>query len=179
MQQATHRIHSLAGTAARGRTYNREVYDRELDDEVEAYIHGAPCEEDAFPVRLYDCVAPEVPWTDDARWIYAGTLSCDEGDLVGGIGPSQAPRSIRSRTIEIPESRGYKVHLESDAEGEVIVQIGACFGCPWEHRNYRVEPGTTITPALDAGRYYVRIQGDSAMTTTVQLEIEPDLHGGA
>lgn len=149
-----------------------DVYGVALDDEVERFIHGTECTPDAFPVRVYDCTMPAIPWEDASHWRYAGTLECESGDLVGGISPTNSARTVRARTVEIPTSGAYRLHLESD-RSDVLVHLGACFGCPWEPRHVVIAAGETATIELDAGPYHLRVLGQPGEAAALSVDLTP------
>lgn len=150
----------------------RRAYGSELDAEVDLFMYGPPCDDDAFPVRVYDCAMPNVPWADAAQWSYSDVMDCHEGDILGGIGLDAAWHSIRSVTLDVPTSGRYVLSAVSD--NDVDVQIGACFGCPWEPRSFLVQAGEAVDVDLDAGPYYVRIRAMSDESPTVDVWLFPD-----
>ena len=151
-------------------TFQR-VYGSDLATEVDLFKHGAPCTEDMFPVVPYDCAMPDVAWIDDRAWSYTNVMDCRHGDVVGGV-DAEVWRSSRSVTMDIPKSGAYQLSLESD--GDVTVQLGACFGCPWEPRYHVLEPDDTFTVDLDAGPHYVRMLAQSDASPTLALFVQPN-----
>jgi hypothetical protein len=148
----------------------RAVYGSDLQMEVDLFMRGPPCTEDMFPVVPFDCAMPEVDWYDDRQWIYSDVMDCRQGDVVGGIADSRGFPSTRSVTLEVPSTKPYQLALASD--GDVRVEIGACFGCPWELRAHVLEPGDAYTVDLDAGRYYVRMGARSDESPTVAVFVK-------
>lgn len=167
----TQRLGSVR-TMNRLRKVFRQEYGHELDAEVELFMSGAPCDEQAFPVLVYDCTMPNVAWSNPTYWAYGDSLDCTQGPLVGGIGPDRAWPSIRSVTLDVPAAGRYQLAVGSD---EVDVQLGACFGCPWEPRHYTAEVGKSTVLDLDPGRYYVRMRAnsDEAPIVVVGLSLAP------
>lgn len=146
-----------------------DVYSQDLDAEVELFMNGTDCPDDPFPTLIYDCTMPEVVWESATRWRHSQLMDCAAGDLMGGIGPDRAWPSIRAVTLDVPTSGSYQLSASSD--GEVSVQIGACFGCPWEPRYIWLEPGDQMTVDLDAGPYYVRMRAMSDEVPQIDLEV--------
>ncbi len=136
-----------------------EIYGRDLDDEAELFMVGAPCEADPFPVLPYDCTMPEVPWADGDAWSYSTSSDCEAEDVMGGFSPDQSWWSIHSVTLDVPRTGRYLFSAQSD--GDVQIQIGACFGCPWEKRWFLIDTGEAREVELDPGSYYVRIRRSS------------------
>lgn len=151
-------------------TFQR-VYGSDLAAEVDLFMHGSPCTEDMFQVIPYDCAMPDVAWIHDRAWSYTNVMDCRHGDVVGGV-DGEVWRSSRSVTMDVPKSGAHQLSLESD--GDVRVQIGACFGCPWEPRYHVLKPGDTFTVDLDAGPYYVRMLGQSDASPTLTLSVQPN-----
>lgn len=141
----TRRLGSVR-TMSRLRKVFREEYGRELDAEVDLFMSGASCDPQAFPVRVYDCTMPEVAWSDPTYWSYTETMDCAKGPLLGGISPEHAWPSIRSVTLNVPVGGLHQLAIGSD--GEVDVELGACFGCPWEPRQFTAEVGKSTVMDL-------------------------------
>jgi len=150
----------------------RDVYGIELDDEAELFMVGAPCEEGSTPIRVYDCAMPEIPMQEDA-WFYEKTMDCEDEDVVGGTGSEKVWRSVHGVTMTLPTDGQYALHLTTEDE-DTFVQIGACFGCPWEPRYAAVGAGNTALVDLDAGPYYVRILSESDRAADVQVLLAPE-----
>ncbi len=148
----------------------KRVYGSDLSAEVDLFSAGAPCTEDMFQVIPYDCAMPEVAWIDRG-WSYTNAMDCRHGDVVGGV-DAEVRRSARSVTMDIAESGAHQLSLESN--GDVAVQIGACFGCPWEPRYHVLKPDDTFTVQLDAGPYYVRMLAQSDASPTLTLSVQPN-----
>ena len=138
--------------------------------EVDLFMHGSPCTDDMFQVIPYDCAMPEVARVDDRYWTYTNVMDCRHGDVVGGVDTEVWP-SVRSVTMDVATSGAHQLSLESD--GDVRVQIAACFGCPWEPRYHVLKPGDTFTVDLDAGPYYVRMLAHSDASPTLTLSVQP------
>ncbi len=151
-------------------TFQR-VYGSELAAEVDLYMHGSPCTEDMFQVIPYDCAMPEVAWSNPPQWTYDNTMDCGHDDVIGGIDAQVWP-SVRSVTMDVPISDAYQLSLVSD--GEVTVQIGACFGCPWQPRYHVLKPGDTTLVELDAGAHYVRMVARSDSSPAVTIAVQPN-----
>jgi hypothetical protein len=151
-------------------TFER-VYGSELAAEVDLFMHGSPCTDDMFAVIPYDCAMPEVAWFDDRQWLYANVMDCRDGDVVGGVDDEVWP-STRSVTMDVPESGAHQLALESD--GEIKVEVGPCFGCPWEPRYHVLAPGDAFTVDLEAGPHYVRMIGRSDEAPTLAITVQPN-----
>lgn len=151
----------------------RRVYGSELADEVELFVNGPPpCEADMFPVVPYDCAAPGVAWLDERYWFYVASMDCRESDVVGGVRGDDIWGSHHSVTMDVERAGTYQFQVESD--GDVKVQVGECFGCPWEHRYHIVTPGSFADIELVPGRHYVRMVATSDQAPTVQVSIQPN-----
>ncbi|MBZ5708908.1 hypothetical protein [Nannocystis pusilla] len=148
----------------------RAAYGVELDAEAKAYQAGPVCQADAFPIRAYDCVMPEIPWASGDRWSHTQSLDCASAEVIGGFDPEVAWPSLRSVTIEIPESRTYTMTVTG--EGTVAAQLGACFGCPWDGRELTIEENGSHTVELAAGTYYLRMKGIAETPTTLTVTLE-------
>lgn len=146
------------------------AYGIALDDEAELFMTGAPCTDESFNLGLYDCTMPEVPWgaTD---WEFSGVMDCDSEDVAGGIGPDKAWRSIRSVTVEIAAPGLYQIVAQSD--GDVLVQMGRCFGCPWQDRDVGVPMGEVTRVELEAGTHYVRMRASSDESPSITVFMLP------
>jgi hypothetical protein len=81
------------------------TYGVELDAEAELFMTGAPCTEDSYGPGVYDCTTPEIPW--DEGWSFKGEMSCSSDTVAGGVGPEGDWNSIRSVTLEVPETGRY------------------------------------------------------------------------
>lgn len=149
----------------------RRVYGSELAVEVDLFMHGSTCTDDMFDVVPYDCAMPEVAWIDGRQWLYTNVMDCSSGDVVGGVDDEVWP-SARSVTMDVPASGAHQLSLESD--GEVRVEIGPCFGCPWQPRYHVLTPGDTFTVDLEAGPHYVRMVGQSDESPTLTLAVQPN-----
>jgi hypothetical protein len=151
----------------------RENYPTELDDEAELFMQGAACPEDAFPTLLFDCAMPEVAWQSTETWSYDRTIDCADDDVVGGYKPGQAFSNLHSVTLDVPASATYDLRVTGDSD--LQIQLGACFGCPWERRGIwaGIDAGATETYPLelDAGPYFLRIVGSSDAPANVQIEL--------
>lgn len=148
-----------------------DVYGSDLDAEVELFLGGTDCPDDPFPTLVYDCTMPEVAWESATRWRYSELMDCAGDAILGGIGPDQTWPSIRAITLDVPATGSYQMSVSSD--GAVSVQIGACFGCPWEPRYFQLDPGDRMTVDLDAGPYYVRMRAMSDESPRIDLELVP------
>lgn len=151
----------------------RAVYGRELDDEVELYRSGTDlgCDEGYFAVRPYDCTMPEIAWSG-GQWAYERIMDCSAEDVAGGIGSDRSWFSTHSVTFEVPETGFFSLKIHSDESASM--QIGRCFGCPWQHNDVmlsRTDPSTSTT--LEAGTYFVRFNTDSVETARVGAVITP------
>lgn len=147
----------------------RDTYARELDDEVELFMHGASCDDHAFPVLPYDCTMPDVPWKTPDVWSFTSVMDCADEHVVGGVSPDETWHSIRSVTLDLPVSGRYLLSAVGDID--VQVQLGACFGCPWEERWALIKTGEAIEIPLDAGPYYLRIRALSNETPQVDVHL--------
>lgn len=148
-----------------------DVYGRDLDAEVEFFLSGTDCPDDPFPTLVYDCTMPEVAWESPTYWRYSELMECAGDAIMGGTGPDNAWPSIRAITLDVPATGSYQISVSSD--GAVSVQIGACFGCPWEPRYFQFYPGDQMTVDLDAGPYYVRMRAISDESPQIDLELVP------
>lgn len=133
----------------------RAVYQIELDDEAELYMAsgGLGCDEGHFNVRPQDCTMPEVGWSGES-WTHEGVLDCEDEDVAGAY----KEYSVGSVTLEVPEAGQYLVRAFGDARRHV--RVGRCFGCPWQHNDVLIFPGTNSekVAALEAGTYFVRTE---------------------
>lgn len=144
-----------------------EVYEIDLADEVASYMVGAPCPDTSWSPMLYDCASPEVAWSAGVH--VNDTMDCVGDDVIGGYTSEGGFPSVRSFTFSAPEPGSYYVRLASD--GDVAMQIGSCFSCPWERDVGIFRSGKNPIVDLAAGRYYVRIAGDSAEATEYAIDI--------
>lgn len=147
-----------------------EIYGLDLDAEVELFIGGTTCPTEPWPTLVYECAAPEVAWEDGSRWRYSKAMECGSDTVMGGVGPEKAWKSIHSVTLDVASSGAYQVSVESD--GDVEVQIGACFGCPWEPRWVWLGSGEQVSVELDPGKYYVRMRAVSDESPRIDLSID-------
>lgn len=146
----------------------RDTYPTELDEEADLFMVGADCSKDAFPTLVYDCTMPEVAWETTQSWVYHRTIECSDDDVSGGYKPAQPFRSVHSVTLDVPTSGMYTFQVTS--ESDVVVQVGPCFGCPWERRDVWTGEGKSNSVQLDAGPYYLRIVGWADVPADVKVE---------
>lgn len=147
----------------------RETYPTELDAEAELFLAGADCPADPYPTLVYDCVTPEVAWETPRKWHYHRDIDCADPDVTGGYTPSQAFRSVHSVTLDVPTTGTYTLQVRSPAD--ITVQLGACFGCPWERRGTFTGEGEAFPLQLDAGPYFLRIVGWSDVPAYVEVDL--------
>ncbi len=146
-----------------------DTYPTELDDEADLFMVGADCSKDAFPTLVYDCTTPEVAWETTQSWAYQRTVDCSDDDVAGGYKPTQSFRSVHSVTLDVPTSGMYTFQVTSDSD--ITVQLGPCFGCPWEKRAAWTGEGESRSVQLDAGPYYLRIIGWSDVPANIEVNL--------
>lgn len=147
----------------------RDVYPTDLDEEADLFMAGADCPMDAFPTLVYDCTMPEVAWKTPASWGYDRTVDCSDDDVTGGYKPNKPFRSVHSVTLDVPSSGTYSFQVTSDSD--ITVQLGPCFGCPWEERGGWRGEGSSSSVELDAGPYFLRIVGWSDVPADIQVDL--------
>ena len=147
----------------------REAYSAELDDEADLFMEGVDCPANPFPTLLYDCTMPEVAWETSGAWRYRRSLDCTDDDVTGGYKPFKPSRSVHSVTLDVPAAGMYTFQVKSDAE--ITVQLGACFGCPWEARGGGMGEGQSSSLQLDAGPYFLRVVGWSTVPANIEVEL--------
>lgn len=152
----------------------RETYGLELDDEAESFMVGAPCPADTQGPMMYDCTAPEVPWLGNLH--FSGVLDCASDDVAGGFNAEGGWSSLRALTFRVPgpaeSSADHTFRVETDEN--TWVQIGRCFGCPWQQTNTYTHGSETKIASLAGGLHYMRIVGrsDTVSEYTVSLDIQ-------
>lgn len=149
----------------------QKVYQTDLDGQAEQFMKGTLCADNEFTVGLYDCTMPEVPW-GDTQWSFQAVMDCGSEDVAGGLGPDFAWSSLRSITLDVPATGAYRIEAQSD--GEVLIQMGPCSGCPWDLRDFRVSTGEIQHMELDAGTYFVRIRAKSDVAPNLKLLVAPE-----
>lgn len=149
----------------------QDVYQTGLDEEAELFMTGAPCTDQTYPVGLYDCAMPEIAW-NDTHWSFHGVMDCEREDVAGGVGPDFVWSSLRSVTLEVPAAGSYLVSAQS--EGDVAIQMGPCFTCPWDPRDFRILSGESRSVELDAGTYYMRVRARSDEAPELDVVITPE-----
>lgn len=152
----------------------RAIYGRELDDEVELYRSGADlnCDAGHFDVRPHDCVMPEIAWSGE-QWTYERVMDCGADDVAGGVSNDRSWFSTHSVTVQVPQTGYYSLEIDSDESASV--QIGRCFGCPWQHNDVALstlEP--RMSPILEAGLYFVRFNAHADAVVRVGVVITPE-----
>jgi hypothetical protein len=147
------------------------TYGVELDAEAELFMTGAPCTEDSYGPGVYDCTTPEIPW--DEGWSFKGEMSCSSDTVAGGVGPEGDWNSIRSVTLEVPETGRYYLQVESD--GHLGVLLGPCGSCPWDQRDLFLYAPDLQRVELEAGIHFLRIQARSSSTTSFTVTLFPPL----
>lgn len=135
-----------------------------LDDEAELFMTGAACTPDSFGPGLYDCTAEEVPWEGE-RWSLKGVMDCSSDGVVGGGGGN----SVRSVRLDVPKKGNYLIQASGD--GEMHLLLGPCSSCPWERRDRGGPMPFGDLVELDAGTYFVRIQGRSSENTNFEISV--------
>ncbi len=149
----------------------RSAYGAELDDEVEDFMAGPPmCEAHHFAVQLEDCSAPLLR-PDGPTWAISGAMSCDSPDVVGGVGSNGGWASFRQLTLEIETAGAYR--LESAGDLDVWVRFGPCFGCVWDEQDVWFPLGQNRSMDLAAGKYFLRISGESERTPNITVVLGP------
>ena len=146
-----------------------EVYGIDLDQEVDAYMAGVSCEPGHFVVRAYECEGPVQAW-DAGMWAQRRTLDCGDVDVVGGVGDFKW-RSHRAVSVDIPAAGSYQ--LRFTAEPKMEMRLGPCFGCVWDRQDVFMTPGEDQVVALEAGRHFVRVTGDSEQTPSYEVVLVP------
>lgn len=146
------------------------VYGIELDDEVELYMSGMrSCDEDYFEILAARCVGPVLPWRGDV-WTFAGVLACDDPGVIGGSTNRREVPEFRVATLEIESAGIYD--FTAFAEGDLSLQLSACFGCPWANVKEDVPEGNWRWK-LAAGRYHVRVEGDADLGARFSVVVRP------
>jgi hypothetical protein len=113
---------------------------------------------------------PGIAWEDDLLWHHTEEMDCESGDLVGGVGSEQVWSSIRSVTLDVPSAGLFRMTVSGG--NDIGVQMGACFGCPWEPRYVWLGPGEQVVVELDPGPYYVRMRARSDLSPHVDVQLE-------
>lgn len=144
-------------------------YPTTLDTEADLFMMGTDCSSDAFPILVYDCTAPDIAWDTESAWQYRRVIDCADEDVSGGYKATRSFASVHSVTLDVPSSGAYTLQVASDSE--VIVQLGACFGCPWEQRGGVVSGGMARSMDIEAGPYFLRIVGSSTASPNVQVDL--------
>ena len=148
----------------------REVYDIELDTEVELFRFGPPCLDTPFAVRVYDCVAPEVGWNNNVL-SFSSTVECGNTAVAGGIKAGAAIPNIRSVTFQVPVAGKYALSVGGD-EG-IVVQAGPCFGCPWVPSEVGTAAGSEVSADFASGPHYLRIRAETEDARVVRAVLRP------
>ena len=65
-------------------------------------------------MRVYDCAAPEVDWSDDSRSFSAG-MDCSHDPVIGATGADSASPLIRSVSLQVPTTGQYTLTVEGDS----------------------------------------------------------------
>lgn len=148
-----------------------DVYDVELDSEVEVFIANDYCDEEHADLLIYDCLAPEVDW-EGAGWSWQTAMECAADGVAGGVGdPEMVSITQRSVALEVPASGQYELAVRSSGVGAVTTTIGRCFGCPWYPRDILTKGSDTSTVDLAAGRYFVRVTAVSPEMPQVEISL--------
>jgi hypothetical protein len=146
----------------------RASYSVEFDDEADLFMTGTSCPSDPFPVLVYDCTMPEVAWESPTRWHYQRVLDCEDDDVAGGYNPQESFPSVHSVTLDVA---GGVYDLRVESAEKVVVQIGPCFGCPWDGRERGAASGEPGTIDLAAGPHYLRVIGQSDESPEIEVEL--------
>ena len=151
----------------------QRVYGVSFDAEIETFMEGPPpCEPDHFVMQLSECTGATVPWEDERTWRLAETMSCDTPGVVGGLGgvaPNDAWPSFHAVTLDVPNDAVYM--LEIKTTGKETVRFGRCFGCPWETDDTILFNNTKLPLRLEAGKYYVRVNGSSDEANDIDVSL--------
>ena len=138
-----------------------DVYGRDLDAEVEAYLAAETCPEGASTIPIpYECVAPTIPWERPHRWSYARRLTCDDDDVVGEPGSM-----FTAVTLDIPVDGDYEITAAGDRVHGTLIPCG---GCPWLAENAFVRPRRLH---LERGRHALRLWGFDGALTAVSIRL--------
>jgi len=147
------------------------VYGVSLDSEVELFMQGPPpCAPDHFEMLLAECTGPTLAWENERTWRLAETMGCDTPGVVGGVGPAQAWSSFHAVTLEVVKPAVYL--LKNVTTGHEFVRFGPCFGCPWDFKDEYVLAGEKVPLRLDAGKYYVRVNGSSDEANDIDVSLQ-------
>ncbi|HEY8377420.1 MAG TPA: hypothetical protein VIK91_13080 [Nannocystis sp.] len=148
----------------------REVYGVDLDEEVERYLSGVrSCDEEHFDVLAARCPAPVLPWRGEA-WVFADVMACDAPGVVGGSTYWVELPEFRVTTLEIPQTGIYEI--SSAVDGDLVARITACFGCPWDSLDGRLDPWPRKYK-LSAGRYRVQVEGEADAGARFSVVVRP------
>lgn len=152
----------------------RAVYGRELDDEADLYMKGSDpgCGQDYFALRPHDCTGPTVPWSS-GRWGYEQVLDCGFEDVAGGVGDDYDGFIAQSVTLDVPAAGGFTIEIYGGEN--TSMQLGRCFGCPWQHNDVTLYTSTdpvTLT-TLEAGPYFVRLSAAAEDAPLARVVIKP------
>lgn len=139
-----------------------EHYGEPWDDLAAAYAAWPRCHRGAWRAKTVECVAPSVPW-DGGSWTYARALNCAGPDVVG---PTY-DLMWTAVTLEIETPGTYTLRNT----GDDFVEIGRCaVGCDEAFFEF-IAPDRERTEALDSGRYYVRVFGETRASAETGLQI--------
>lgn len=150
-----------------------QIYGISLDDEAQAFIDNKYCSDGLHKLPIYDCVAPEIQLRNSS-WVLRTTMDCQEGDIAGGTGSGASFRSQASFTLEVPTSGQYELVMNSEgADGDVVMTLGQCFGCPWYPKDLVMTNSGTLTVSLSAGRHFLRITAPSDDAPDLEVKLAP------
>ncbi|MBZ5708910.1 hypothetical protein [Nannocystis pusilla] len=154
----------------------RAAYGLDLDHETAEYMQLTPdaastaaleCVADS--VRPYDCAMPEIAWESPDAWSHTQQMDCADEAVVGGSSADWTWPSLHAVTLEVPMTGTYTIAATGD--GDFQAQLGACFGCPWQHAAVTLRAGGQETVHLEAGSYYVRIRVDDGSAPEVRFTL--------
>ncbi|MEZ4454133.1 MAG: hypothetical protein R3B09_32055 [Nannocystaceae bacterium] len=118
----------------------REIYDLDLDHEIEVFLTDDTCPDDATTSpQPFACAAPTVPWTNPNRWEDVRPVICVDGGATGG---HEIP--MDSVTVEVPEAGLYRFDFfGEDRSGAILLPCGRC---PWLAEDTYLVPGSREVP---------------------------------
>lgn len=99
-------------------------------------------------------------------------LDCGSLDVVGGTSEDYSYSSFRQYTLEV-EVPGAYILETSGGDKKMWVRIGPCFGCVWDDHDNFFQLGETKPLELEAGKYYLRVSGDSSASPDLTITLRP------
>lgn len=166
---ALHDRLGLGASEARIRKVFADVYERELDLEVEAFL-GDACPDDASETpRPFACAGEAIAWATESTWFDARAITCEAAEAVGGHGDSDGESLVRvAVTVEIPEAGAYE--LRAFGDGHVRAILASCGRCPWLADDVVIQAAPTIV-GLEAGRHALVYRGEARAVSLAGVQI--------